>query len=201
MIKSNEAISYSITVVTNAFDVLNPIREDVENQNGLMGAQAFFSLAVEAFRYMFYAELSKLFDSHKDAYTIKKHLNVCERHLSQIPPDLCCNNVLAQIKPWKQKLQDLQPTIDSLIRLRNEFFAHHDPKCANNLSAVATECPLKKLDLLALLDFAKRVVNGVRLHLESADLDYRLHADTALRDLLQRYYRYEEIYQEKRFHQ
>lgn len=102
-------------------------REEHRSVLSEMGFETFFTLTREALFWAAFVRFSKLFDSHRDAVSIYKLVNLARSNASKFKY-ASKDKVLNRIKMFGDWLDEYSSEIEKLKNQRDKFLAHHDPK-------------------------------------------------------------------------
>ena len=213
-IEKVNAIGSSLTLATSYFSAYESMAQAAENRlDELNLAPGFFGLAAKALLGGFFMETAKLFESSKRGYSIEKFLNVCEQNLYKISQHKVEESeiheattetgatiivgvslqqllgievdISKEIVEWKNEFSSLSEDIKKLMGIRDKYYGHIDKGYMNNLSVVFSDFPFSTLyELKPLLQYADKVLNGVRGYLTGVHFDHNLSNSADLKNLL-----------------
>lgn len=157
----------------NSFYLLNKYLKQKSNQQEnliLMNkAPAFFSLTIHSFHYSAIMGLAKIFEpASRDSKSINKFLNFIESHHKKIflndpitkeklgrTSDIDESTVIKH----REKLNEVEPTINNLIAWRDKAFAHNDKKYFIDRESLGRDFPIKYKEFENLIELAAEILN------------------------------------------
>ena len=135
-------------------------------------APAFFQIVMYSLEHTYMVDLFKLYDRDKNAKGLRKAINLCEQHSTTFPKEriifrdternhneVVKINIIKDIKEIREKLDLIDPLVNSLKGRRDNYYAHTDKAYINNLPQLASNYPLSLKQIDDLIQTANDILN------------------------------------------
>ena len=125
-----------------------------DDHNKLLNlSRGFFVTAKDALIAGLIIEVSKLFDTNSDAFSLRHLLN----EFSQKIP-----NMSQRIRGWKKDITKHSRVIENLWKQRSQYYAHKDKDYLHNPNQLLlAESPISFIELEELVDLSGRIYLGL----------------------------------------
>jgi hypothetical protein len=135
-------------------------------------APAFFQIVMYSLEHTYMVDLFKLYDRDRNSKGLRKAINLCEQHSTIFPKErilfrdtesnhneVVKINIIKDIKEIREKLDLIDPVVNSLKGRRDNYYAHTDKAYVDDLPQLASNYPLSFKQVADLIQTANEILN------------------------------------------